>query len=211
MDKQLFNKLKSFLKPGESMSFGYDVVHKGFEYHFDEGLQSISNELTDWMTQELAEISNYNHTVYRVSIVEEQVVLNTTVWIGGYPYEDVQSREDVLTEKIVKILLPDHDYGDVDLDSLSLSFECNIEDDKVSFEWPLESAHYEDEDDSVEIFLEPIRSNLESEFALILPDFGAGGCCDTEGTRTKDIRVDESNPSVSESGTFTLNFSEEDV
>lgn len=208
MDKQLFNKLKSLLKPGDSMSFGYDVVHKGFEYHFDEGLQSISNELTDWMMQELAEISNYNHTDYRVSIVDGQVVLNTNICIGGYPYEELQSREDVLTENIVKILLPDYDYGDVDLDSLSLSFECEIEDDKVSFEWPLEAAYYQDEDDAVEIFIEPIRGALESEFTIILPDFGAGGGCDAEGLRWKQVRVDESNPSVSESLKFTLTFDE---
>jgi len=214
MNKKLYDALRELVKDGDSFNFEFTPVPKGIEINIAKGLdENMESELKDWITGGLASASNYNNTRYELTFNDSQIHLDCNAYWGSWPDEGLNSIHDLLTEGILNILLPKYDFHDIDLDCLSISFECVIEESKIEFIWSDETATYYDDDKGIdiEIPIKPIKKALETEFKKFIPHFAASGYIDREGSIEKIVSVDESHPSVSESMNFQLTYSLEDL
>ena len=211
MNKKLYDALRKLVKDGHSFNFGYIPVPKGTEFEIDKGLnETMESDLQDWITEELAPKSEYHSTDYKLTFIDNQIHLDCYATWGDWPDEDPYSSDDLLTDGILKILLPKHDFNDIDLECLSISFECTIDESKAEFFWHDEHATYEDEETTIDIPIKPIKLELETEFKKILSDFESNCPIDQEGSIVKTISVDCSHTTVTGCMNFQLTISLED-
>ena len=208
MNKELIKALRDITKKGQTFNFGFSPVPKGIDYDIDKGLSDeMESELRDWITDELAPLSDYHSTYYELTFIDETISLGCCASWGGWLYEDSHSRNDILTDEVLKILLPDFDIDNIDIDYLSISFECTIDESKIDFNWWNDFASYEDsKGDITNITLKPLQKKLEKVFSKFLPDFGSQGDIDYDGVSSKFITVEDSHPTVEESLFFKLTF-----
>ena len=133
----------------------------------DKGLnESMGSELINWIDDHLAPESNYHSTDYELSIDDDGILLKCTATWGGWLYDDLHSIEELFTEEIIEILMPDYEYENVNLDSLSLPFQYTDDDNGYGFNWLSDVAEYYDEekDLNLEIPLKDLKQTLEPIF-----------------------------------------------
>ena len=207
MTKELFITLQNLVKTKGVFKFGYMPVPKGIEYDIDTGLnEDMEVELKDWITGCLSQESEYHATDYKLTFEGDIIHLDCNASWGGWCYENDYTCHDLLTEEVVRLLLPETDFRNVDVESLHLTFEYTLEEDIPNFKWLSEYAYYYGDGTDIEIPLAPIKVDLEKVLHTVLCDFSAYGDVDKDGIYHKTISVEQSIPDVVESKNFKLKF-----
>jgi len=205
MTKELFIALQKLVKTKGDFKFGYYPVPKGTGYNVDEGInEDMEMELTDWITDYLAPLSEYHPTNYKLTFEGDIIHLDCNSSWGGWLYEDLHTYHDLLKEEVVNLLLPEIDYLDVEIESLHIAFECTFQGNNPTYNWWSDYAYYYGDESEIEIPLKPIKTDLEKVLSTILCDFDACGDIQHEGIYSKTISVEESRPSVVGSLHFKL-------
>lgn len=205
MKKELFIALKTIVETNGDFKFSYALVPKGNDFDVDKGLsEDMEMDLELWVMEYLAPKSEYHATSYKLTFEGDILHFDCNASWGGWLYEDLHTYNDLLTEEIVSLLLPDINYSDVDIESLHLAFEYTLEENNPTFNWWSEYAYYYGDETEIEIPLKPIKTDLEKVLCTILCDFDACGDIEHDGIYHKTISVEESRPTVVESMNFKL-------
>lgn len=211
--KKLYDALQEITKYGETFSFGFESEGKGSDYTIGKGLsEEMESELTEWIDDALAPESNYHSTDYELTSSEDSIELDCIARWSGAEYDDLKYNEDLFTEEIVNLLLPDYEFEDVVLESLSLEFNYTFKNYAYHFEWKSEFAKYYDEEknSSIEIPINDIKLELEPLLHDIVLTFEYGGNFGQEGLWSIMVEVDEGLIDVKESFSFRLSIDIDD-
>ena len=211
--KKVYDALQEITKYGETFNFGFESEGKGTDYTISNGLsEEMESELTDWVEDELAPQSNYYSTDYELTSSEDGIELDCIARWSGEVFDEFKYNDDLFTEEIVKLLLPEYEFENVDLNSLSLEFNYTYEDKVYHFEWKSDTAKYYDEDkkSNIEIPINDLKSKLEPLLHNIVYTFDYGGSFDQEGLWAMTVEVEEGRIRVEESFSFRLSIDIDD-
>ena len=207
--KKLFNALRELTKDDTPYKFGFTGGGKGLDGYFDDGLNDdMEYQMYSWMHDVLAPESNYNATDYELTFDGNTINVDCFASWGGWMYENLNSYEDLFCLDVVNLLLPNLDFENVNLEELSLPFECTIDEGGYDFSWGADSIRYYDEDTEVsyEISLEELKPKLEPLLYENIRGFDSAGGVDQEGSWSKKITVEPNEVNVEESISFCLSF-----
>jgi hypothetical protein len=211
--KKLYDALQEITKYGETFSFGFESEGKESDYTIGKGLsEEMESELIDWIDDELAPQCNYYTTDYELTSNEDGIEIDCISKWNGSQYDRYKDKEDLFTEEIVELLLPEYDFENVDLNSLSLEFNYTFKNYAYQFEWNSDFAKYYDEEknSSIEIPINDIKLELEPLLSDIVLTFEYGGSFGQEGLWSMMVEVDEGRIDIEESFSFRLSIDIDD-
>jgi hypothetical protein len=211
--KKLISELREITSDGSTFNFEVSPNGKGNEYLFNVGLDyELESVLANWLDIILVPDTSYISAEFKLTIKDNIICLDCSTTCKYWQDLNKYENKDLFTLDIVKILLPDYEFEDVDLEALSLPFRYTQNNKGYHFYWPFFTADYYDNRKELyfEIPLDDLKSKLEPLLHEILINFDSGDSIDHDDSCTKMIEVLDGRISILETYEYSLSFDIED-